>query len=179
MGTPRAGGPLSPKSTFEKSAEFSIPRRALGKLDLTEREEAVIADQAPPKTRLPEWMKGRPVLLGISAMILVAALIGVGVLIGQLTGPKTPWVLWMHAYVSGGGTTSDRWSIVHAYESKKECEREREGLDKGEQETQAAIAKGVFDPRTGSYTKSPPDPSAITVSNLFFCLPQRVDPRSR
>ena len=137
----------------------------------------MIADQAPPKTRLPEWMKGRPVLLGISAMILVAGLIGVGVLIGQLTSPKTPWVLWANIATSGYGTFTTRWGIVSAHESKKECEDTRAGLDKIEGEMQAAVAKGVFDPRTGSYTKL--DLSAIRSSSVYSCFPQGVDPRDR
>jgi len=137
----------------------------------------MVAEQATPKTRLLELMKRRPVLLGISAVILIAALVGVGVLIGQLTSPKTPWVLWANIAVSGGGTYSTRWAVAAAYESKKECERAEAASDKMERQTQAEVAKGVFDPRTGSYTKSQPDPSAITVSKIYSCFPQGVDPR--
>jgi hypothetical protein len=136
----------------------------------------MVAEQATPKTRLPELMKRRPVLLGISAMILVAALVGVGVVIGQLTGPKSSWVLWAHALSLGHGMSSERWDVTAAYESRRKCEAEGKEYEKTRLQIEAEKAKGYFNPATGKTEKFE---EAIHVDILYKCLPQGVDPRGR
>ncbi|MGD0267371.1 MAG: hypothetical protein ABSD47_20865 [Candidatus Methylomirabilota bacterium] len=134
----------------------------------------MVAEQATPKTTLLELMKRRPVLLGISAAILIAALVGVGVVIGQLSAPKSSWVLWAHALSIGYGTSSERWDVTAAYDSRRKCEADGKEYEKIRLREESEKAKGYFNPTTGKTEKFE---EAIHVDILYVCLPQGVDPR--
>lgn len=111
-------------------------------------------------------------VLGILVTILVAALIGVGVLIGKLTGSKSAWVLWSNAHGSMGLSSTTRWDIVSAFESRRECQQRADEFGKIRREAEEA-----FDPITRERVNVKEGP--IRVSILYSCLPQGVDPRGR